>query len=368
MDLRRLSTRKDRMYSTCLFCQSDLGANESIESFPVGRRLAFDAARGRLWVVCRNCERWNLTPVEERWEAVEECERMFTSTRLRVSTDNIGLSRTRDGLELVRIGRPQRPELAAWRYGDQFGRRRKRYILITSSLVVAGAGLAAGGLATGVVAGGGYGMFQLVNAVQRGIRDRIVRTRVAVPGKELPAVLLGRDMKRIVIGSEDQNWTLRFPYHSDRWGKTSSTKVVLTGEEALRAASSILPAVNVKGATRAEVDNAVSILEQTPETVRLFSDAAKHVAVRRTARKDRRRRPPIMVGSEAFLDRLPATLSLALEMAAHEDIERRAMEGELAILEQAWKEAEEIAAISDSLLESPEVDEKIASLKAGAAR
>jgi hypothetical protein len=41
---------------------------------------------------------------------------------------------------------------------------------------------------------------------------------------------------------------------------------------------------------------------------------------------------------------------LALEMAAQEAAERRALEGELALLEQAWREAEEIAAIADSLL------------------
>ncbi len=41
---------------------------------------------------------------------------------------------------------------------------------------------------------------------------------------------------------------------------------------------------------------------------------------------------------------------LALEMALHEEQERRALEGELWLLERAWEEAEEIAAISDSLL------------------
>jgi hypothetical protein len=40
------------MYSTCLFCNSDLGANQAVEHFPVGRRLAFDASKGRLWAVC----------------------------------------------------------------------------------------------------------------------------------------------------------------------------------------------------------------------------------------------------------------------------------------------------------------------------
>jgi hypothetical protein len=112
------------------YCNNALGSNEVVETFPVGRRLAFDQSKGRLWVVCRKCEKWNLTPLEERWEAIETCERLFHDARKRVSTDNIGLAKLTEGLELVRIGEPQRPEFAAWRYGDQFGRRRTRAILI----------------------------------------------------------------------------------------------------------------------------------------------------------------------------------------------------------------------------------------------
>lgn len=40
----------------------------------------------------RHCDRWNLVPVEDRWEAVEACERAFRSTRLRFSTANIGVA------------------------------------------------------------------------------------------------------------------------------------------------------------------------------------------------------------------------------------------------------------------------------------
>src|SRR5690606_1488819 len=36
------------LYSTCIFCNGALGTNEVLEDFPVGRRIAFDAARGRL--------------------------------------------------------------------------------------------------------------------------------------------------------------------------------------------------------------------------------------------------------------------------------------------------------------------------------
>lgn len=35
-----------------------------------------------------------------------------------------------DGTELVRIGEPRQPEFAAWQYGDRFGRRRNRQLLL----------------------------------------------------------------------------------------------------------------------------------------------------------------------------------------------------------------------------------------------
>jgi len=47
--------------------------------------------------------------------------------------------------------------------------------------------------------------------------------------------------------------------------------------------------------------------------------------------------------------RLSSTESLALEMALHEESERRALEGELALLEAAWRDAEALALIADSI-------------------
>jgi hypothetical protein len=51
--------------------------------------------------------------------------------------------------------------------------------------------------------------------------------------------------------------------------------------------------------------------------------------------------------------RLESADALALEMALHEETERRAMEGELKMLEAAWRDAEEIAAIADALPDDP---------------
>ena len=42
----------------------------------VGRRLAFDEWRGRLWVVCPKCARWNLAPLDDRLERIEALARV----------------------------------------------------------------------------------------------------------------------------------------------------------------------------------------------------------------------------------------------------------------------------------------------------
>ena len=110
------------IYSTCIPCQSALGENALIETLPIGRRIAFDARTGRLWVVCQQCARWNLVPFESRRESIEAGEKLYRDSMQRMSTGEIGLATTREGTELVRIGEPLRPEMAAWRYGSQLSR------------------------------------------------------------------------------------------------------------------------------------------------------------------------------------------------------------------------------------------------------
>ena len=329
------------MYSTCLFCASSLGANEVIESFPVGRRLAFDVAKGRLWVVCRKCERWNLSPIEERWEAIEACEERFRQTRLRVSTDNIGLARLKEGLELVRVGAAMRPEFAAWRYGDQFGRRRRRKLVRVGLGVGIVGGAVAGGIALGVsaglsVGGGGWWIWRGIYAGYRRIAYGSPREVVArIPyddGKKTLAVRR-HQLKDIRLGTAQAGGLLlAVPQH----GVTTH----LTGDEAQRAVGYVLPAINWAGAERHDVDQAVRLIESSRQSPEGF--------LRETAGR---------IGTSNRLQELPSAQLLALEMAAHEESERRAMEGELALLEAAWRQAEEIAQISDDLLVPPAVDE-----------
>jgi hypothetical protein len=359
------------MYSTCIFCQSSLGKNEAIEHFPVGRRLAFDAAKGRLWVVCRSCERWNLTPIEERWEAIEECERAFSETRLRVSTDHIGLARLREGTTLIRIGAPQRPELAAWRYGDQFGRRRRRYIVGGVASIAAVGGLIIAGPVTGLLGAGA------VNIINVGNLARYFRTvaRVKVGSRTVRLSLPA--LNRVALRPNDESgFELEVPYSSPvsqrvrlfGMGATlpgalgNLGSVVLVGDDAMRAARVLLPHINVSGGKPGIVNDALSLLERDADPTSLFTQMAaeedRHHRTWRTQGFIRQRGEP-----EDRLGGLSPAQRLALEMALHEDDERRALEGELGALEERWKEAEEIAGISDKLFVPAGVEARAEELK-----
>ena len=247
------------MYATCLFCQKDLGRNETFETFPVGRRLAFDAAKGRLWVVCRHCERWNLSPLEERWEAIEEAERLYRDTRRRVATDNIGLAKLRDGTTIVRIGEPLRPEFAAWRYGDQFGRRRVR------QLAIVGAGLGALGaiIAGGAVVGVGVGSFawMIGNAgkgIVRGNPERVV-ARIKAPNGEVMAVRRRHLLETSIEPGESSPLAVTLRYKNGQ--------ARFEGEQALHVASRIIPAANRFGGSKKTVAEAVSKIESAGPTL-----------------------------------------------------------------------------------------------------
>jgi hypothetical protein len=362
------------MYSTCLFCHAPLGANERVEHFPVGRRLAFDGERGRLWVVCRRCERWNLSPLEERWEAIEECERLFRDTRRRVSTDNVGLARLADGLELVRIGRPRRPEFAAWRYGDQFGRRRRKTITngaVGVGAVATGVAIAASVPMLGVAAGTMASIFTLLSAATNVYAVAWAkRSELLLPHPEAGQLYLTLNQiheVRLLPRPGETGWALELPYAAHRlpgdtwWQKmkkstnTTEGRLMLEGAAAERAVGLLLPRINAGGAPAARVQEAVALIEEMGGPERTFAGAAS-----RTREWGREQ----MWGDTGALRFIPRPARLALEMAAHEEVERAAMAGELATLEAAWREAEEIAAIADELTLPEGVKRKVEEIRA----
>jgi hypothetical protein len=351
------------MYSTCLFCHTDLGANEAVEHFPVGRRLAFDASKGRLWVVCRKCERWNLTPVEERWEAIEECERSFRETKLRVSTDQIGLARIAEGLELVRIGKPQRPEFAAWRYGDQFGRRRRKNIVQGAAITVGVCTIPFVGLALGLSLGGAGGLaFQLGNLSYTQYMRRRIVARVCDSNGNLLRIRAFDAYETVLLDpTANEPWGLRIMHRAVadgalptwHYGKDQDHTDV-RGEAAMRFAAQLLPALNAKGASSRQIKEAV-VLATKHENPSITFERAVLLAASKPSWK--------VYGKGALLSLISPELRLALEMVSHEESERRALEGELYLLEDAWKEAEEIAGISDDMFLPDEISRQLDEMK-----
>jgi hypothetical protein len=345
------------MYSTCLFCHRSLGANEAIEQFPVGRRLAFDPAKGRLWVVCRRCERWNLSPLETRWEAIEECERRFTDTHLRASSDNIGLARLREGLELVRIGEPLRPEFAAWRWGDQFGRRRRRAAAYTVAGVTAGGLIVVGGAAAGISIGGSWWWFG--HLFRRWRDERVVARLHDLEDRPIRVQFKHLSTSRLIT-SPGEGWSLKL-HHADGWasGRSRDTRVLhLEGEEGLPVLGKLMARVNRTGGRRETIRAAVDRIDEAghpTEYMRLAAREADRLC-RDELKTGRRRKRARNAGA---LRLLPPDARLALEMAAQEEVERDAMAGELAMLEAAWRDAEEVAEIADNLLIPQAVEEFI---------
>ncbi len=312
-----------------MHCHGALGANAEIEAFPVGSRLAFDAGKGRLWVVCPRCLRWNLTPIEERWEAIESAERLFRDTPTRLATDQIGLAMRRSGLELIRIGAPQRREFAAWRYGTQlqsrFRRewfeRRMRSMEESGELRSLGWMMALGSplfLMAGVPLLAARGARRFWRAAAR-------ISGVMVEGESLE--VRGRHLALLRITADPETrWQMFVPH------KTGVARV--SGNDILPLLGKLLPHLNDVGASTHQVAQAVAKVEHFGDAAHLLDFVVKG------ARTD----------VSPLARQIPYEQRLAMEMMAHEESERRALEGELATLHAAWEDAERVAAIADGLL------------------
>lgn len=359
------------VYSTCLFCSGALGRNEAIEQFPVGRRLAFDGDKGRLWVVCPRCARWNLTPLESRWEAIEEAERLYRGTRTRVSTGQVGLARLREGTELVRIGAPLLPEFAAWRYGDQFSKRWKRFVVMSTASVVVPLSLQAlSSMSLGGAFTWSYVAYSVANIPYSMYRARKALVPITAPdGRRLYANQLDALATRILKPAPDGAWrvelTHRIMKQTGRALRTigihsrpakASTISLIEGEHAHRAVSSLLALANGNGASRATVREAVALALESTDTSRL---------IRMRNRIGWAGSSGESTAAASALGDIPQIARLSLEIVVHEADERRAMEGELQALEDRWREAEEIAAIADRMFLPDDLDARLERLRAG---
>ena len=332
------------MYRHCIFCSADLGRNDTLEAFPVGRRIAFDAWKGRLWAVCPRCARWNLAPLEERWEAVEAAERLFREARLRVQSENVGLARLRDGTQVVRIGDALPGELAAWRYGRELRRRRWRYWWSTA----------------GLVALGDVGLLALL--VRHHENSGVILHRLSPEESPMGAEvhIQARHLRgaRLIGGSGADGLRLVLPRTTALLRDTASVQyvpgpcVTLEGVTAKTVLSRALVQVNRRGAPQKQLRQALELLAGAGSAQVCIERIGGLVMSGQATLGFRSRFGRLLMEREdaaTAAQPAPGVAALALEMALHEEAERRALEAELTALKACWREAEEIAEIADAL-------------------
>jgi hypothetical protein len=111
----------------------------------------------------------------------------------------------------------------------------------------------------------------------------------------------------------------------------------------------VVPAANRYGGAKDTVAQAVNSIEASGGPEGFLARLAETSPYDSPTGAYRGRRARFRNVGSTGLFGMPTVQRLALEMTLHEEAERRALAGELAMLERAWREAEEIAAISDDM-------------------
>jgi hypothetical protein len=135
-------------------------------------------------------------------------------------------------------------------------------------------------------------------------------------------------------------------------GEVESEWEVLDGRDARLAASLLLPKVNPLGGDDETVTGAVRWLEASGGPEGAFTTFARSHLVRMP-----------LDNVESKVVTLHAEVRLALEMALHEDEERRALAGELSVLEWVWRHEEMLADLADGLAIPEELEDQLRELR-----
>lgn len=323
------------MFDHCLYCDHHFPANGVLEHVPLAGSVAYDPQRGRLWAICGRCGRWNLAPLGERVEALDELERLtHDRARLLFATANIAMLAV-GSFEYVRVGRPAAmAEEAWWRYGRGLMRDRRR---LFRPIVAFGA--AALGAASAAAAAFGHnrpvgpleseptpheavlrwGRFGELAWEGRAICPHCGSVRRSLPFIDSGWLYLRTQEEQVIIGAPCNRcdpWTPEKLYRF----QDGSADSVLRRSLAYRL---------VGGASEGRVLDAVRLIEAA---------GSGSALLRRLAEVPR----PI--------GKLDRTSAVALEIAANEHAERRTLRGDAFIAEFRWKQAERLAEIMDTEL------------------
>ena len=326
------------MFTSCAFCSGALGGDGGPSGLGVGRRFSYDGWKSRAWVICQRCNRWNLTPFDERLDTIAALDRMAASGRVAATSDQVALIRA-GPYDVVRVGKPPRVEMATWRYGERIKAREREKAKVVVPIAIAVVGVS---IAINVAAGGSMGAFMgqipgISNAVYRGIvgnrKIAIEQPICARCGRVM--VLRSRHVKDARLQRTTQAGLALLVICPSCEGEGA----LLEGADAETALRSGLTYVN---------------LRQSWKLKKKAAEAAQQVDA--------------YGGPEAFLVRqaqrevkvgtYKGAEALALEMAVDEQAELRE-------LERQWHEAEEVAEIADNLLVDPAIEDALRRLKEG---
>jgi len=320
------------MKAACLHCHAKLKANDVIEAFPFGRRVAYDPAKQRFWVVCHKCGKWSMAPLADdaRATVVEQLERWWRGSSQHYTAGGIGVGRHSDMFSVVRIGEATWPEFASWRYAEAIHRR---------NVIQSWRSGASGAFLIGTVAAGWMPpasalslaiVFPLSRQLwpQMYLRDRkgICRVPTSEGTREL---VRSKHLADMEIERTSGGWVLNTMHDNGT--------ATLDADEGIRALSYALGRINYIGANRKTVEAGLKIVDESGGPVAMVEKAARVAPAKGSA-------------AHAMLPRYPLPTRIALELASREMRERHELENELAILAHEWREAEEIAEISDRLL------------------
>jgi hypothetical protein len=324
-----LTDPEDRLFARCMFCGDAFQRSRLFSRIPPGLSFAYDPAAGRIWSICTRCRRWNLIPLEERYEAVEELERVVRDRgRDMAATANIALFHA-DDLELVRIGSALTVERAVWRYGRQLAARaalnerpHRRIALITAGAVArAGRTLGAWKLDSHA------GIVDVLRWQRFGSIAWSGRTRCAYCGSVLHTLhfdsswwLYPRiDQHELVVGvpcTRCDPWTPRHVFD-------------VNGDDAHLLLRRALAYQHVTGADEHTVERATQLIRAAGS-----ADSLLHG----------------LSSGRTSLWSLGPLQTLALEIAANHLAERRMLQGWLAGLEAEWRIEDEVARVVDGEL------------------
>ncbi|HET9066659.1 MAG TPA: hypothetical protein VFN22_12635 [Gemmatimonadales bacterium] len=307
--------------------------------------------------MCRHCAKWNLVPFDTRLESIDACERLFRDTRTRFSTDNIGLAKVGDGLELVRVGVALRPEFASWRYGAQYRRRRRKAMLAGGAGVAAVGGLLAISSGAGMAVGsmGSLTYLALKKGWEYGV-NRMASLTIEHPFTARPVRLGMKHLQHAILSWEDDVPAFELPLYSTQF----PDKVRWTGNEYSQYGRKALGNLNLLTGKQDELAYATEALAEhrgdLGPWLKWRTQQAEKFGAMKLKNGEREPRGWGTGYTQPFLrvNRLPAGERLAVEMWMNEDIERTWLEGELKLLEREWRDAERLAKIADDLELEPE--------------